>query len=382
MTTDTKKKGADLSGLDDFNLSDLMSGSSKKKESQTPEVTVEAGSISYAPLENFHEDPDNARKEFNLDKLQELADSMEQINPTTGERRGILEPLSCKRHPDIPGNLIILGGNRRFRAAGMAGLDQAPYIIKDELDDFDKFVLNDQRENLSPLEVAMFIKNRLDAKHKAGEIAKALGRPASYVSDHKIFFDMADSIRDLYDSNLCRSMQALALLHRAYKKNPNEIDAYCLQASEDNQELTTSQVRKFLESLKAPTKNDSPKPQKPEQEQPGATNDEEEQLSFDGVNASESSTEDEAEQGFNDTSEFQQDTDTTNLDSQADALLAQSDTDKIKKAIIQVQYDERAARLITNRRAAYGLAWIKYDDDGEEIEVDLNMVKLVAVIEA
>ncbi|MGD6740125.1 ParB/RepB/Spo0J family partition protein (plasmid) [Photobacterium leiognathi subsp. mandapamensis] len=381
MTTDTKKKGADLSGLDDFNLSDLMSGSSKKQESQTPEVKVEAGSISYAPLENFHEDPDNARKEFNLDKLQELADSMEQINPTTGERRGILEPLSCKRHPDIPDHLIILGGNRRFRAAGMAGLDKAPFIIKDELDDFDKFVLNDQRENLSPLEVAMFIKNRLDAKHKAGEIAKALGRPASYVSDHKIFFDMADSIRDLYDSNLCRSMQALALLHRAYKKNANEIDAYCLQAAEDKQELTTSQVRKFLESLKAPTKNDSPKPQSPEKEQPGATNDEE-QLSFDGVNTSESSAEDEAEQSFNDTSEFQQDTDTTNLDSQADALLAQSDTDKIKKAIIQVQYDERAARLITNRRAAYGLAWIKYDDDGHEIEVDLNQVKLVAVIEA
>ncbi|EHY1001231.1 ParB/RepB/Spo0J family partition protein [Vibrio parahaemolyticus] len=381
MTTDTKKKGADLSGLDDFNLSDLMSGSSKKQESQTPDVTVEAGSISYAPLENFHEDPDNARKEFNLDKLQELADSMEQINPTTGERRGILEPLSCKRHPDIPDHLIILGGNRRFRAAGMAGLDKAPFIIKDELDDFDKFVLNDQRENLSPLEVAMFIKNRLDAKHKAGEIAKALGRPASYVSDHKIFFDMADSIRDLYDSNLCRSMQALALLHRAYKKNANEIDAYCLQAAEDKQELTTSQVRKFLESLKAPTKNDSPKPQSPEKEQPGATNDEE-QLSFDGVNTSESSTEDEAEQSFNDNSEFQQDTDTTNLDSQADALLAQSDTDKIKKAIIQVQYDERAARLITNRRAAYGLAWIKYDDDGHEIEVDLNQVKLVAVIEA
>ncbi|WP_411062627.1 transcriptional repressor KorB C-terminal beta-barrel domain-containing protein (plasmid) [Vibrio parahaemolyticus] len=381
MTTDTKKKGADLSGLDDFNLSDLMSGSSKKQESQTPDVTVEAGSISYAPLENFHEDPDNARKEFNLDKLQELADSMEQINPTTGERRGILEPLSCKRHPDIPDHLIILGGNRRFRAAGMAGLDKAPFIIKDELDDFDKFVLNDQRENLSPLEVAMFIKNRLDAKHKAGEIAKALGRPASYVSDHKIFFDMADSIRDLYDSNLCRSMQALALLHRAYKKNANEIDAYCLQAAEDKQELTTSQVRKFLESLKAPTKNESPKPQSPEKEQPGATNDEE-QLSFDGVNTSESSAEDEAEQSFNDNSEFQQDTDTTNLDSQADALLAQSDTDKIKKAIIQVQYDERAARLITNRRAAYGLAWIKYDDDGHEIEVDLNQVKLVAVIEA
>ncbi|EJE4183762.1 ParB/RepB/Spo0J family partition protein [Vibrio parahaemolyticus] len=382
MGTDTKKKGADLSGLDDFNLSDLMSGTPKQQESHGKSVAVEAGSVSYAPLEHFHEDPDNARKEFNLDKLQELADSMEQLNPTTGEKRGILEPLSCKRHPDIPEHLIILGGNRRFRAAGMAGLDKAPFIIKDELDDFDKFVLNDQRENLSPLEVAMFIKNRLDAKHKAGEIAKALGRPASYVSDHKIFFDMADSIRDLYDSNLCRSMQALALLHRAYKKNANEIDAYCLQASEDSQELTTSQVRKFLESLKAPTKNDSLKPQKPEQEQPATQNDEEEQMSFGGVNASESSAENESAQSDSNTTENQKNTDKAHLDKQADSLLDSSETGKIKKAIIQVKYDDRPARLITSRRASYGLAWIKYEDDGDETEVDLNQVKLVAVIEA
>ena len=55
--------------------------------------------------------------------------------------------------------------------------------------------------------------------------------------------------------------------------------------------------------------------------------------------------------------------------------------DKIKKAIIQVKYDERNAGLLTDRRAAYGLAWIKHDDDGHEVEVDLNQV-LVAVIEA
>ena len=56
--------------------------------------------------------------------------------------------------------------------------------------------------------------------------------------------------------------------------------------------------------------------------------------------------------------------------------------DRIKKAIIQVKHDEREARLLTERRAAYGLAWIKYDDDGQEVEVDLNQVALVAVIEA
>ncbi|EMA2420337.1 transcriptional repressor KorB C-terminal beta-barrel domain-containing protein, partial [Escherichia coli] len=69
-------------------------------------------------------------------------------------------------------------------------------------------------------------------------------------------------------------------------------------------------------------------------------------------------------------------------DAAANALLnADEQQGKIKKPIIQVRYDERPARLLSSRRAAYGLGWLKYDDDGEEIEVDLNQVQLVAVIE-
>lgn len=401
--TTPKSKGADLSGLDDFNLSSFLDGGKKGKPQEDAGNAAPAGAVSYAPLDHFHEDEDNARQEFDVQRLQELAESMTQVNPKTGEVRGILEPLSVKHHPDKPGHFIINGGARRYRAAKLAGLEQAPYIIKDELDDFDKFVLNDQREQLSPLEIAMFIKARLDEGYSKTEVAKALGRPASYVSDHVIFFDMADAIRDLYDSERCRSMQALALLHRAHKKNPEPVEAFCQDANENDQELTTSQVRAFLESLKKPEgpKEKDEKPAAPagdsKGQEPQAPKDEDnnqgDTTPASEIQPGEGCTDEEPGDQLPDPSTRNEDQHPLTLDGeplsggtledQAGQMLEQDEkADRIKKAIIQVKHDEREARLLTERRAAYGLAWIKYDDDGQEVEVDLNQVALVAVIEA
>jgi ParB family chromosome partitioning protein len=59
-----------------------------------------------------------------------------------------------------------------------------------------------------------------------------------------------------------------------------------------------------------------------------------------------------------------------------------SDPDKLKKAIVQIQHDDRVARLVLTRRPSnMGRAWIKYEDDGSEIEADLIQVELVAVVE-
>lgn len=400
-----KTKGADLSGLDDFSVSSLLG--SGKKQATNAEADTD-GSISYAPLSRFVEDAENARQEFNINKLQELAESMMQVNPTTGKPRGILEPLSCKHHPDDPEKLIVLGGNRRFRAAGMAGLDEAPYIIKDELDDFDKFVLNDQRENLTPLERAVFIKARIDEGHKPGKIAKALGRPPSYVSDHIIFFEMSDAIRDLYDRGLCRSMQALALLHRAHKKHPADVDGFCMDVSDEGLELTTSRVRVFVDSLKRPAKKEPTETesgtgtdgdgQADDQDSPqgGADGDEGGSPSpalTEGVSSSQGDAGEPSGENLEPTPKQEEEQQPLKVDGepisggtyedQADAMLDQDTKgDRIKKAIIQVKHDEREARLLTDRRASYGLAWIKYDDDGHEIEADLNEVNLVAIIEA
>lgn len=372
------KKGLDLSGLDNF--SDLMGGAAAPAKSTTEAVEPPegyAGQLLMVPLSKIHKDPDNARKNLDPDKLKELADSMQAVNPATGKPRGNKNPVSLKPHPDIPGEYILNGGERRCGAAELAGLSEVLAFIDADADDFDNAVDNIQREPLSPLEMAIFIRGRIDKGDKKNAIATRLGKSASFVSDHIIFFDMADSIRDLYDSGRVVSMQAMALLHRAHKKNPEEVEAFC---AETQDELTTAEVRAFCDSLKEPASNNGDSSVSGQGQEETTT----------GQDAAHSWAQGDGEKD-ND-NEDQQDLKidgepisggvNPDLERQASDILADdSQGDKLKKSLIQIQYDDRPARLLTNRRASYGFGWIKYDDDGHEDEVDLNDVKLVAVVE-
>lgn len=404
MTTKGKVKGVDLSGLDVFTVSSLL-------EANPPGKAEQAGAVSYASLERFHEDPENARQEFDQEALQELADSMKALNTKTGRPRGVLQPLSARRHPDIEGDFIINGGARRFRAAKIAGLSEVPYFLSDEADDYDKVVDNMAREDLSPLEIALFIQKRLKDGDKASEIAEKLGKQRSFVSNHVVFFEIADCIRELYDSGKCQSMRSLADLHRAYKKWPAEVLAFC-ESIEG--ELTAAQVSFFVNGLKTPKEEKPQKPrpsEEPENKTKPVDQPEPESEKVETGDSQESSVtiatgEEKAvgqDNSFTDPEIHSQDSETTNaptspvteqtethdtldqdaIEAAADKLIkADADQENIKKAIIQVKHDERPARLLYQRRAAYGLAWIKYDDDGHEIEVGLPDVELVAVIEA
>ena len=349
----------DLTGLDSFSLSSLMSG-----ESSNQAETKADGVVSYAPINRFHESPHNARKRFDPEKLQELVDSINAINPKTGERRGIKQPLSVKPHPDIPGDFIINGGHRRYRAGKIAELEVLPYFLDEEADDFDNVVDNLIRDGLNHYEMAVVIKDKLDKGMKAGEIASQLGKPNSFVSDYSIFFDLPDCISDLYQEGLCNSMKVLAILFRAYKKGfEEEITNWCLSVK---YEITKAQVEEFVRSLK----------------EKGAESDTQNEIPvnadklFDKPESFEETPEnDHAEDGNNEHDD--------SLDDQADELLqSEEDKEKIKKPLIQVKHDDREAQLLIKKRAAYGLAWIKYTDDGDEMEVDVNEIKLVAVIES
>jgi ParB family chromosome partitioning protein len=397
-TTKGKVKGVDLSGLETFTVSSLLG-------SNPPGKTEQAGAVSYASLERFHEDPENARQEFDQKALQELADSMKALNTKTGKPRGVLQPLSVRRHPDIEGDFIINGGARRYRAAKMANIADIPYFIDDDADDYDKVVDNLVREGLSPLETALFIQKRIEARDKQVDIANHLGKTKSFVSDHLVFFEMADCIRDLYDSGKCKSMQSLAHLHRAYKKFPGIIQEFCETVSD---ELTVSQVRMFINGLKTPMEEKAKPTAEKEAEHKNQAGEQQEPDAVDSRESSETIVPGEEtgagqEYPFTDPEIHTQDSETTHvptppvtgqtgtdetldpsaIEAEADKLIkTDADQEKIKKAIIQVKHDGRPARLLYQRRAAYGLAWIKYDDDGHEIEVGLPDVELVAVIEA
>lgn len=240
------KKGLDLSGLDNFSA--LMGGDlTTNKSAYLPEGF--AGNLIRVPLKKIHKDADNARKTIDPQELSELADSMKSVNPVTGKSRGNKNPVSLKPHPDIPGEYILNSGERRCAAAELAGLSDVLAFIDEDADEFDNAVDNIQRAALSPIETAMFIQRQIERGDKKSAIATRLGKPASFVSDHIIFFDMADCIRDMYDSGRVVSMQAMALLHRAYKKHAEQVKAFCCEAQG---ELTTADVRVFCDSLKKP----------------------------------------------------------------------------------------------------------------------------------
>ncbi|WP_294042320.1 transcriptional repressor KorB C-terminal beta-barrel domain-containing protein [Thiolapillus sp.] len=59
------------------------------------------------------------------------------------------------------------------------------------------------------------------------------------------------------------------------------------------------------------------------------------------------------------------------------------DPDRLKKTIVVVKHEEKPGRLLLDRRPSQeGLAWVKYEMDGQEVEVDLLAVELVAFMEA
>lgn len=242
MSNINQKKGVDLSGLDAFNVSDLVQSNPVGSEDENL-----IGKILSIEIDKLHEDPHNTRTVFDEDKLKELVESITAINPVTKKPRGIKTPLSVRPHPDVKGEYIVNAGHRRLRAAKMAGMTEVPVYIDSDANHYDNTVDNLQREDLSAMELAMFIAKRVEAGDSKSEIAKQIGRPASIVSDHAVFFDLPIYIRELYDEQICQSMQGLAILHRANKHHQEEVERFCIAQEE---ELTVKQIRDFVDSLK------------------------------------------------------------------------------------------------------------------------------------
>jgi ParB family chromosome partitioning protein len=350
-------KSVDLSGLDNFNVSDLMS----EKPLET------AGKALMIPLEKIVEDA-QVRKKMDPEALKELATSIRE--------HGVKSPISV-RSADGDGNYKINYGHRRFRASKMAGKTAIPAFIDDEHTDFHQVIENIHREELTPVEIAHFIQRRLEAGDKKSDIAKTLGKPASYVSDHAAMLEMAPEILDLYEAGTCRSVQVLANLHRAHKKHPEKVETFCRKVQGD---LTAAQVRAFTDKLKQPVENQqeakSPAAEKrqPGQAAPGKPANKTEEVNQIPVDQEEKQAP--AITGTASTGESSEE-----QPSQI-SVEDQEAGDHLRNPVVLVRHNNRHARLLLNRRPeGPGRAWLKYDDDGAEIEAEMNEVELLAIIE-
>ena len=193
-------------------------------------------------LDRIMPDPGNPRRNFDEDALAELAASI--------AARGVLQPITVTPS-DAQGMHRIRLGERRFRASQLAGLVTIPAIIVAEGEGVqllaDQVVENDQRANLSSVELAHAVARMLKGGMSQVEVAAALGRSKQFVSLYAAYGDMPAYLK----AALPRApIRLLYDLHRTAREHPAEVEAYVASWGEEGATLAAGS--RFIAELKAP----------------------------------------------------------------------------------------------------------------------------------
>ena len=127
-------------------------------------------------ITDIQKNPYQPRKEFDREKLDELAQSIKE--------NGVIQPIIVRQSPVI--GYEILAGERRYRASRLAGLTSIPAVVK-QLSDQEMMVQsiieNLQRENLNPIEEARAYESLIDKGFTHTEIADKMGKSRPYISN-------------------------------------------------------------------------------------------------------------------------------------------------------------------------------------------------------
>ncbi len=220
----------------------LISSDFDKSILLTPEDRVEK-----IPLKQLQASPFQPRKHFDETALKELSESI--------KRHGVVQPLVVT--PVKDGKYILIAGERRWRAAELAGLKTVPAIIRDshELEQLELALIeNVQRVDLSPLEQAVSIE-RLHEQFSLSydEIARRLGKATSTVNNTVRLLRLPEVARDALAQNQISEGHARAIL--ALKGDAARQD-YLLKTI-ISQGWSVRQAERFVTSVKAGVKENT-----------------------------------------------------------------------------------------------------------------------------
>ena len=151
---------------------------------------------------------DQPRKSFDDNALQVLADSIRE--------HGVIQPIVVREVGVLDGNYEIIAGERRWRAAKMAGLDEIPAVIMtgDELKVAEVALIeNVQRKDLNPIEEAMAYKALIERFGlKQEEVAKQAGKSRSTVANMLRLLELPDEVLSLVQDEKLSMGHARAIL--------------------------------------------------------------------------------------------------------------------------------------------------------------------------
>lgn len=178
-----KKFGGLSSGLDDM---DIDTSSLKKGGGvnalfgiKDEDVKVEgASSINEIAMADIEANPDQPRREFDEEALNELAESIKQI--------GVIQPITLRKMADH--KYQIIAGERRFRASQIAGLKQIPAYVREVTDEQVMemaLIENIQREDLNAIEIALSYQNLMDkCDYTQDQLSDRVGKKRATVSNY------------------------------------------------------------------------------------------------------------------------------------------------------------------------------------------------------
>ena len=180
------------------------------------------------------------RKNFEEDALMELSDSIKQF--------GVLQPLIVRKKKDY---YEIIAGERRWRAAKMAGVKEIPVIIKDyteqEIIEIG-LIENIQRENLNPIEEAAAYKRLLEEFNlKQDEVAERVSKSRTAVTNSMRLLKLCDKVQQMVIDDMISTGHARALLAIEDATVQHELAVKIF-----DEKLSVRDVEKLVKDIKNP----------------------------------------------------------------------------------------------------------------------------------
>ena len=237
-----KKKGLGK-GLDslipDNKPAKKNTGTVQKAEEKKEEMKDGVQMMKISMIEPNREQP---RKKFEEDALLELADSI--------KLHGVLQPLLVRKIKDY---YEIIAGERRWRAAKLAGIKEVPVIVKEyseqEIVEI-RLIENIQRENLNPIEEAMAFKKLLEEfQLKQDEVADRVSKSRTAVTNSMRLLKLDDKVQQMIIDEMISTGHARALLAIDDKKLQYELANRIF-----DEKLSVRETEKLVKEIKNPKK--------------------------------------------------------------------------------------------------------------------------------
>lgn len=174
-------------------------------EALIPGDTKKMSDLVQVPVEKIRANPEQPRRRFDQATLEEMAASIEEV--------GVLQPVVVRPGDD---GFVLVAGERRWRAARMAGLATIPAVVRGEPEDpslVEALVENVQREDLTPLEEAHAYRQLLEEYGMTQEeVASRVGKSRPSVANTLRLLQLPSEIQSLVDSGKLTAGHARPLI--------------------------------------------------------------------------------------------------------------------------------------------------------------------------